>query len=301
LIHQVIDNEEASRRKESYPAEVVDQVFRFGSIIGCAVFSHASLHRGMDYARDLICEKEAAGQSLASGAVILAGELTGGKGRFSREWFAPAGGIWMTVVLANVLLPETSRLLPLAAGIACCELLRDYGVDARIKWVNDVHVRNRKIAGILTETFLSPRHREEYILVGLGININNQEFPQALTDRAVSLRDLRGELQDLTLASTRLLAKLVWNYGLLCYEEERRLAGREDISETAAGEHLLLDRWRNLSDTIGRRVRFGFDVEKLPQFEAVAQGIDPSGALILHLPGAQGVLVEHAGEIVYLD
>lgn len=301
LIKELIDNEEVSRRSKDLPAETAEQIFRFGSMIGCEIMSHASLHRGMDHARDLIREKEAAGLSLASGTVVLAGELTGGKGRFSREWFAPSGGIWMTLIIANTLLPETSRFVPLAAGVACCELLRDYGVNARIKWVNDVHVANRKIAGVLTETFLSPVHHEEYIMIGLGININNDEFPKVLTGRAVSLREVCGRPHDLDAVAVRLLAKLAWNYGLLCFEEHRLLAGREDVREIEAKEHLLLASWLDLSDSIGRRVCFGFDVEKAPQFEAVVQGLDATGALILSLPDQRGTLVEHAGEIVYLD
>jgi len=301
-IQEIIEKQETPLRRATFSSVEVDAVFRFGAIIGAEIVNHVSLQRGMDHARELIRQAETSGRSFSSGTVVLVGELTGGKGRFSREWFAPAGGLWLTLVLVNTLLPESTRLLPMAAGVAICELIRECGVDARIKWVNDVHVANRKIAGVLAETFIGPQLREEYVLVGIGININNDEFPPELAERAVSLKQISGTIHDLEEIAARLLAKLAWNYGLLCLEEQRLLAGREDDLDGAAGrEHLLLARWQELSDSIGRRVRFGFDVEKAPQFEARALGIDPTGGLILGLDGQPGCLVEHAGEIVYLD
>ncbi|MDH4321756.1 MAG: biotin--[acetyl-CoA-carboxylase] ligase, partial [Desulfobulbaceae bacterium] len=226
-------------------------------------------------------------------------ELADGQGRFGRYWHAPPGGIWMTVILANTLLPETTRLYPLAAGLACCEAIRHYGVRCQLKWVNDVLVGGRKIAGILSETVLTPHHHEEYVLIGIGINVNNETFPDELQDIAVSMRGVLGESLALDLFAARLLAKLTWGIGLLHYEERERLAGGDE--GCWADEPLLVRQWRALSDTVGRKVLFGYDVQKKPQYEAVVEGITPDGGLMLRHLADRVAVVEYSGEIAYLD
>lgn len=299
LVQEIIQQEEVPARcgrAHSLPA--VTNIFRHGAVVGSCIERFARLPRGMDLARQRIAACEAAGRSFASGLVILAEELDGGCGRFRREWHAPAGGLWMTLVLVNTLLPEASRLYPLAAGIACCEAVCHLLPAARLKWVNDVHIGSRKIAGILIETMIGPRYGEEYVIIGMGVNVNNLGFPAALQGRAGSMRDLLGQEIDLDLFAARLLAKLAWNIGLLHYEEARRLGLG---SETEPGDHPLVRRFRELSDTVGRWVSFGFNVQEKPQFEARVLGIDPTGGLLLQLVDSPEPLLEHAGEIVYLD
>ncbi len=298
LVRELIHREEAAARGILLAPAAVAEVYRFGGVVGAEILRFQTLARGMDHAKELIRTSEARGHSVASGTVILADTLTGGRGRFQRAWHAPVGGVWMTVVLANTLLPQASRLYPLAAGLACCEAIRHYGVDAHLKWVNDVHVGGRKIAGILAETVVGPRFGEEYVLIGIGINANNEIFPPELADLAVAMRTLLGASVDVQGLAARLLAKLAWAVGLLHYEERERLAAA-DGGESEEHEPLLLRQWLALCDTIGRRVRFGFDVQLHPQYEAQVVGLTSDGGLILrHL--ADGVQsVEYSGEILY--
>ena len=300
LIQQIITNEDMPRRLENYPSEVVDAVYRYGAFVGSSIEHHVLEGRLMDRARHLIADYEQQERSFPSGMVLLAHELTASKGRFRRVWHAPPGGLWMTLVVANTLLPKSTALYPLAAGLACCEAVRQYDIDARLKWVNDVHVSGRKICGILTETFKSPRHGEEYILIGVGVNVNNQSFPPELGSLAVSIKDILGRETELDLFAARLLAKFVWNIGLLHYEEQQRLDWYNDGGQDEQ-LHPVLDGWRGLSDSIGRQVWFGYDVQEKPQYKAQVMGLDPSGGLILkHLKDGVTV-VEHAGEILYID
>jgi BirA family biotin operon repressor/biotin-[acetyl-CoA-carboxylase] ligase len=277
----------------------VKTVFRYGAIAGSKIHTYASLERGMDQARQLINDYEHQGHSFPSGLVILAEELTGGKGRFRRYWHAPAGGIWLTMVFVNNLLPEISRLLPLAAGVACCETVREFGGPAQVKWVNDVHVQGRKVAGILMETLFGSRSGEEYILIGAGLNVNNGEFPPELDRLAVSMADLCGQSLDLGLVATDLLAKFCWNIGLLYLQEELQLA--EPDHALRQQEHFLVNRWRALSDSSGRRVLFGYDVQQSPQYEAEVLGLEEDGGLRLRSLEDGVVITEYGGEIVYLD
>ena len=97
-------------------------------------------------------------------------------------------------------------------------------VDARIKWVNDVHVQGKKIAGVLSEMVVGPCD-ERFFLIGIGINVNTMTFPEELQGKAISLRLQTGQQYDLDEVCRLLLARLQWNFGLLSYVEEQCLAG----------------------------------------------------------------------------
>jgi BirA family biotin operon repressor/biotin-[acetyl-CoA-carboxylase] ligase len=300
LVRRIIVEDETPLRCKTLPQDTVETIFRYGAIIGSTMEVHPLLTRGMDRARDLIRRAEQSGRSLASGTTIIAGEMTASRGRFQRPWHAPAGGLWLTVIVADTLLPENSRLYPLAAGAACCETLRYYQIPAFIKWVNDVHVRGRKIAGILTTTETGPVYGEEYVLIGVGINANNDSFPPELEKTATSMRTELGNSVDINRLAARLLAKLAWSIGLLQHEEQIRLGNRGMTTTDTQSSHPLLDLWQRLSDIQGRRVLFGYDVQTEPQYEAVIQGIDEQGSLLLKLADGR-ITVENSGEIIYLD
>lgn len=287
-------------RSALLPPEAVAEVYRYGAIVGSEIQSFASLDRGMAYAKKLIHDCEQQDRSFASGTAIFADQLADGQGRFGRYWHAPPGGVWMTVAFANTLLPESTSLYPLAAGLACCETIREYDVAGQLKWVNDVHVGGKKIAGILTETVIGPRHGEEYVLVGIGVNVNNESFPPELADLALSMRSVLGVSLDLEMFAARLLAKLSWSIGLLHYEEKARLQG-DDGSARIEAEPLLVKMWRQASDTIGRKVLFGYDVQKNPQYEAVVEGLSPDGGIMLRHLADNVSVVEYSGEITYLS
>ncbi len=274
-------------------------VGRYGAFVGSVIESYHSLPRAMDYARKLIGKTVQRGTSVASGTVILADTMSQSKGRFTRHWHAPFGGVWGCMIHANTLLPQSRRFIPLATGLACCEAVREAGVEkATLRWVNDVLVDGRKLAGFLVETYTEPKHGEEFTLVGFGINANNSTFPAEIADASVALRQLLGQTVKLAHLTALFLARLAWNIGLLYHEEAREL--RADGFSGAGGRHLLLQRWQDLSDTIGKRVVYGFDVMTAPQYQAHVLGIDDDGGLVLQF--ADGCRkTEYSGEIRYLS
>lgn len=307
-IEQFIRAEEISLRNQSFPLETVLAVFRYGAPVASNIQHHDKLERGMAHAKSLIDQHEKSGHSFPSGLVITANELTDSRGRFHRLWHAPSGGLWMTVVLVNTLLPSSTALYSLASGVAACETIIEDIPEARLKWINDVHVAGRKICGILVET-MRGASGEEYILLGIGINVNNVQFPRELTDLAVSYKQLLDYELDVNRLAVRLLAKLSWNIGLLHYEEAQILAahGRDSLNDPArltevlgGSDHLLVKRWRELSDTVGRRVSFGHNVQEQPQFEATVKDISSNASIILELEDGS-IVTENSGEIVYLD
>jgi len=206
------------------------------------------------------------------------------------------GGLWGCLLHVNTLLPQSRNLIPLAVGVACCEAVREMGLAAELRWVNDVLVGDRKVAGFLIESFFSPRYREEYNLIGFGINVNNHQFPHELRDTALSLAQALGRPLDLNAFARLFLAKLSFALGLLYCEEER---GLDDGDGWAEGGHRLLRWWRELSTTIGRRVVFGFDVMQAPQYRATVSGISGSGGLVMVFDDGHEK-TEFSGEIRYI-
>ncbi len=285
-----------ARLREGNKADC-DAIARYGAIVGSEIRVYPSLDRTMDRARSYITAREQKGLSVASGSLILASTLNHSKGRFQRSWHAPPGGIWGCLILADTFLALFRNILPLIPGIACCEAAMQEGVSgAAVRWVNDVLIQGKKQAGFLIEGFSSPVHHEQYHLLGFGLNVNNSVFPEDLQESATSLSLVCGHSLDLCSFALSFFAKMRWYTGLLFHEEVQWLA--RGGGDEYQGEHPILKRWKALSDTPGKRVRFGYDVMQSPQYEAVVTGLSSDGGLVLrHDDGS--VSIEHSGEIRY--
>lgn len=122
------------------------------------------------------------------GTVVMADEQIQGKGRRGRQWTMQKGtSIAMTVILKPDMPPERASMLTLVEGLSVAQTIQKlYGLDAGIKWPNDVVVSKRKICGILTEMSAQMDYIN-YIVIGTGINTNVREFPEELKDIATSL------------------------------------------------------------------------------------------------------------------
>lgn len=290
--------EEQSLQSRYLPSHIdSEEVFRYGAFIGAEILPHNELPRAMDYARELIGSHAGDNRSMASGTVILADTMRRSKGRFTRSWYAPVGGVWGCMVHGHNLLPESRQFIPMAVGVACCRTLREYvGNDATLRWVNDVLLNGKKLAGFLVESYTEPTYGEEFTLVGFGVNINNSEFPKELEGMAVSLRQHLGKSIDLSGFTARFIAKLAWIFGLLYYEEARCLAGEGYSGRD--GLHLVLESWKKLSDTIGRDVVYGFDVITAPQYRGRVLGVDEAGGLRIELEDGF-IKTEYSGEVRY--
>lgn len=275
------------------------EIFRYGAFIGANIQTHSSLHRTMEHGRKLILDLARENRCIASGTVILADTLTHSKGRFTRSWHAPHGGVWGCVIHANNILPESRQFIPMAVGLACCETVREYvGEVASLRWVNDVLIGTKKLAGFLVESYTEPIYGEQFTMVGFGINVNNDTFPTELEGLALSLRQYLGHPVDLTDFSARFLAKLAWNFGIIYHEETKHLAG--DGFSGRDGIHLILSRWKELSDTIGKDIVYGFDVMTAPQYTGQVVGVDDMGGLVIRLDDGFEK-TEYSGEVRYRE
>ena len=125
---------------------------------------------------------------LKDGTVILAERQTAGRGRRGRGWLSPEGtGIWMSIVLKPDIPPREGIKMTQIAVAAVCKSIRELTkLDALIKWPNDIVVNGKKVCGILTE-MAGELNEINYIVIGIGINVNMKDFPDKIKEHASSL------------------------------------------------------------------------------------------------------------------
>lgn len=186
--------------------------------------------------------KRLAGEGCEDGLVVIAEEQNSGKGRLSRGWFSPfARGVWFSVVLKPPFMPQEASKCTLLAAIAVVKAVNKYkGVQASIKWPNDVLLDGKKLVGILTE-MSAEFGRINYIVIGTGINVNvpKEMVPEELRATAVSLADVARE----PISRVELLADV--------------LGYMEELYEKVLHEGFkpVLEEWKKYSSTLGQQVK----------------------------------------------
>lgn len=200
------------------------------------------------------------------GVVVFAEAQTQGRGRLGRRWVSPAGrGLWFSVLLRPALLPgEMTRLTILAANAVARVLPGFGGSPVEIKWPNDILVRGRKVAGILTEV-QAELDRVRHAILGIGINVNLEasDFPPELRSTATSLRMESGGVVDRAALAVAVLRALDEDYRKLREGRFGRLAeewagrcstlGREVTIRV--GQRVIVGRAESLEESGALRVR----------------------------------------------
>src|SRR5688572_19168628 len=167
-------------------------------------------------------------------AMIIAGEQFAGRGRNDRRWSSPAGkGIYATTLVTRP--KDELQLVPLAMANIIARYLRSaFGVDARIKWPNDVLVGGKKIAGILIEARV---HEDRvYLLIGTGVNVEPVEDdarPNAVTISEVTQRDFGG-----IEGATRKFVEHIDGELARAFDRDEVLATWRDLSVHKAGDRI---------------------------------------------------------------
>lgn len=152
---------------------------------------------------------ELARRGAAAGLVLVADSQTSGRGRQQRQWHSPPGtNLYFSVLLRPDWPVGATPPLSLAAGVALAEAMGPLlPAPPVLKWPNDLLFQGRKLAGILVEA-QTDRQAVRHAIVGIGVNVNQDSFPEELAERAGSLRTVSGQTHDRAEVLARLLGAL---------------------------------------------------------------------------------------------
>jgi len=168
--------------------------------------------------------------------VIISERQERGRGRFGRKWSSGVGGLYMTVVLKEKDL-DLTRYLTFIAAISVAKSVRKLSnLNAEVKWPNDVLVNDKKICGILTETVSG---KNNYALIGIGVNINQKKFSKNITNKATSLKIETNKSYNIKNISKKIIKefnKLYNNYKNKNYKK-------------------IISIWKKYSHTLGKKIK----------------------------------------------
>jgi BirA family biotin operon repressor/biotin-[acetyl-CoA-carboxylase] ligase len=220
------------------------------------------------------------GYRVADGTVVIAESQTAGKGRLGRSWLSEReSGLYLTVVLYPKAPPSLAPLLTLGTTIAAHNAIqRVTGLNTDIKWPNDLLAGGRKVCGVLAE-MQAEVDRIKMMIVGIGINVNHDAFPEEIAGRATSLLMATGRPQ----SRLEILVDFLQEFENLYIAFEKSGPGR------------IIAEWTRLSSFAhGRKIEIDDGVRRIA---GITRGLNPLGAL--RVEQADGRTEEvYSGEVV---
>ena len=226
-------------------------------ILGKRVMFFSKVKTTMDIARQ---------NSVYEGLVVIAERQERGRGRMGKIWFSPEGGIWLSVVLKPKTPPEYTSLIGIFSSISVSNAIREIaGLENKIRWPNDIIIRNKKVAGILVEGIYEGTEITSAI-VGIGINNNIKvcSFPEEINKELTTLLHEKGY----PLPPVPLISSILENL-----EKYYILFKKHKYSK-------IIEDWRQKSSILGKRVMISTNKGII---YGTVLNIDKSGRLILQL------------------
>ena len=223
------------------------------------------------------CARALAGCWAAEGTVVISEHQTLGKGRHGRAWQAnPLENLTFSLILRPTVPPDYLNLLPLYVAVAVAKAVEDStGLRVECKWPNDLLVNGRKFAGILLEGAVK-ENALEYVVVGIGLNVNQLKFDGDLEHRATSLRRECGREIDRPGLFRSILASLELYY-------------HEIISSNAQA---ILPSWLSHCTMLNKQISVSTNGSII---SGVVKGLSREGGLILQSDGSEQTL--YAGDV----
>ena len=197
-----------------------------------------------------------------SNIIIISEVQTKARGRFNRKWHSSKGGLWMSILLKpkNT---ENLQHLTFAAAVSVVKSVRKItGIKTNIKWPNDVHYKGKKLCGILTEGIFG---KENYVIVGFGLNVNQISFPSDIKDIVTSLNIINNKKINIG----KLTKSIINNFFDLYnnYYNKNKLK-------------TIIQMWKRYCDTLDKNVTITTRTKKI---NGKAVGIDENCSLLLKL------------------
>lgn len=215
----------------------------------------------------------------AHGTLVVAEQQTAGRGRRGRGWESPAGSsIYMSLLLRPEFLPNKAPMLTIVMAYSVATALREQtGLDFRIKWPNDIVLNGKKVVGILTEMSTEIEYIN-HVVIGVGINVNTEAFPEEICATATSIRLESGK----TWRRAELIAAILRQFEV----QYERFVKEEDLA-------YLREAYDAVLVNCNREVRI---LGEKDGYRAVALGIDDQGELLVRKEDGTVTSV-YAGEV----
>ena len=241
-------------------------------VIGKDIYYFKSLASTNLFAKKLVKD------GVEEGAIVVSDVQSGGRGRKSRNWFSPEGGLWFSIVLYPHIPPERGMLITMAGSIAVVQGIKETtDLCPVIKWPNDLLINGKKVCGILTELD-AEMDCINYTVVGIGINVNNR-LSEDLQGKATSLIQEAGS----KVSRVKLLRSI-----LKCFDE--------NYSKLISGDYdFIRDSWFSHANIVGREILVHGEKTML---RGVVSDVDESGCLILDTKDGSVRVV--SGDVEYL-
>lgn len=208
--------------------------------------------------------KKLAREGLKEGTLIICEEQEAGRGRLERKWISPRGGLWFSVILKPSMTPVEAPGLGFLTSLSVVKTLRRrYGLEASLKWPNDVLINGKKVCGVLVEVE-AEMDILHFAVVGVGLdaNISIKDFPEEVQDIATTLKEELGREVDRAKLLADILSEMERNYN----------------SFTLYGLESIFQEYIDLCSTIQKEVRV---VQHGREIKGKAVEIDKEGALIV--------------------
>lgn len=227
------------------------------------------------------CARAVADCGAPEGTVVVTEEQTAGRGRLGRQWLAePNQNLMFSLLLRPNVSPEMLNLLPLYVAVAVSEAIeRATGLSVECKWPNDILFKGKKIAGILIEGSVK-KNLVEYVVIGIGINVNQVKFPGDLLAKASSLKlECQKEFD----------RAVLFREALKSLEDEYAV-----VSST--GFQSVVPQWLTRSTMINQTISVNQQVNII---SGVVKGLSSNGGLILETNGIEHTVL--AGDVSVLQ
>ena len=243
-------------------------------VFGNRVYSYTEVESTNDIAYRL------AEQGAEEGTVVTAREQTKGKGRADHDWFSPSGGLWLSLILRPLMASSSMSRLGLLGALGITTSIKRMFpfLSSGIRWPNDAITNEKKVGGVLCRA-KNEQKKVIFVVMGIGVNLNIDEFPSPLCSTATSLKRETGCYVPEEAFQHCLLGEL-----------ERLYASFLDDSSD------LLQEIRLFSSLLGKQIKVKISQNELT---GLVQGIDEKGRLVLRLDsGIQRRIGPEEGRII---
>ena len=210
--------------------------------------------------------------------VVVSDVQSKARGRFKRKWHSSKDGLWMSILIRPKIMDKLQYITFCAAISAARSIKRTTKLDVKIKWPNDLHYKGKKLCGILTEGSFG---KENYAIVGIGLNVNQTDFPIDIKQSATSLKLIKKRDVNIKQLSKQILENFFDLYEKYYCENKF-----EEI----------LQMWKKYSDTIGKEVII---IRRNDTIKGKAVGVDEDCSLLIRIKSKTVKVIEGDVSIRY--